>query len=679
MSNELTRRAAAAAFILLAFGAPAVADPAGEQAVRDFVARINAADGWTATVGTVRSDGDDTIAEGFVASREDPHVSIGAARLKLGGFRQGDGNAFTASAIKLEGFTVNVSADYGGNSQSFDYTLPSASVEGVSIPSTAGLSFDLKHMMRSVGELYTVMAKTEYHAFSVPIVTGTQTITPAGAGGTTVAHFAYRDLTADGLADGVFSGMKAGPITYDLDLPEGSGRVSFKMENVSAGRMDVGAMARIFDPAQYVGGHGDGVWHEIASDLTYSGISGTGPDGVTFHLGGITLAKMDGRQPDKPFADAFDQLLDPSIPDAQKSEMAPEALLAIYAPWRLGSMKVDSLSVAAPSQHASFDLGSMEMTNLSNEGIEGFSLSGMRGTGPEGFGSLDRLDLNGLVFPDVQAFIEMEKNKQAGMPVTREDVHKMLVAMPRLAHFGVHGVAGGLSPAEAVTLGDFTIDLADWNDFFAGTTDVRVNDLYIPSSLIKRDPKAAEVFSALGFERLVLGASLDHDWSSTAGTDEAALKVSVENGGDVSLSYKITGLTEDWIYNAIEASQSENKEVMMMAMLGQLGLAHLSLVVNDQTLVDRAFKAAVVAQHLNVGVDEYKKQTSDALPFILSSMVPPPVAERFSGPVQAFLEGGRKLMAEIAPPAPILIPDLMGGMIDPVGLMNRLNLTVQTQ
>jgi hypothetical protein len=255
----------------------------------------------------------------------------------------------------------------------------------------------------------------------------------------------------------------------------------------------------------------------------------------------------------------------------------------------------------------------------------------------------------------------------------------MLGAMPRLSHFGLHGVAGGRSPSEAVTLGSFTIDLADWNDIFAGTTDVRLSELYIPRVLLQRDPKSAEVFGALDFERLVLGLSLDQDWSPSEGTADLTLTKTIENGADITVSYSIAGLTEEWVYQAIQASQDKDNEIAMMALLGQLGLSHLAITVDDKSLVDRAFKAAVVMQGLQVDAQEYKRQTQDALPLLLSSLVPPLIAGRIIGPVQAFLEGGRKLVAQVAPPEPILLPELMGGLIDPVGVLDRLQLTITTE
>ena len=66
-----------------------------------------------------------------------------------------------------------------------------------------------------------------------------------------------------------------------------------------------------------------------------------GPNGATFRLENIRLGKLEGRQPEQPFVDAFDKLMDPTIsPEEKTKDFDPSALLAFYAPWRLGTFSM---------------------------------------------------------------------------------------------------------------------------------------------------------------------------------------------------------------------------------------------------------------------------------------------------------------------------------------------------
>jgi hypothetical protein len=99
-------RAALAALAILAGvglggGGPASADPASEALLRGFVAWVDASPDWSASVGDVRSDGRDTVAENLVFTRDDPHVAIRVETLGLKDLRARAGGGFETAAVTL--------------------------------------------------------------------------------------------------------------------------------------------------------------------------------------------------------------------------------------------------------------------------------------------------------------------------------------------------------------------------------------------------------------------------------------------------------------------------------------------------------------------------------------------------------------------------------------------------
>ena len=224
------------------------------------------------------------------------------------------------------------------------------------------------------------------------------------------------------------------------------------------------------------------------------------------------------------------------------------------------------------------------------------------------------------------------------------------------------------------------MDFADWNEIYAGATDIRLDSLSIPRRLLELDPQATEIFDTLGYDTLTLGMSLSDRWDPNTGTDDATWTFALKDAADLELSYSLTGLTIDWLMRATAAAgASEDQNAAMMAMVSELGVASARLSVTDRSLLDRGFGVAAQKQGLTIDGAAYREQMRAALPFIISAAVPAEVAKLVTAPLQAFLGGGQKLLAIVAPPAPITIPDLMAGAADPTALPSLLNMTLTTE
>lgn len=656
----------------VAAAAPANADPASEALLGAFIDNVDASPDWTASAGLIRSEGGRTIGEGLVFSRLEPDVSVSIERLNLDDLRARDGGGFAASSMEMTGGAVI--------SGIIDYAIPSASARDVSAPDMAGISLDPHRMMTSIAQVYSAVASAEFADFRIPEATSTQRQAGTEQGGPATVRATYRDIESNWLRDGVLDRIMSGPTFFVVERP-GEGETGFEMRSMTAERLDLGGFARIFDLSHYRNGRGDGIWRPLISRIGYSGISGSGPEKVSFGLEGVVIENVEGRQPEKPFTALWDRLLDPAIPDDAKSDLALETVRETYSSWRAGALRIDGLSLDAPVEQSQFSLGGISAAGLSTEGIESFNLSNLRATTPTGFAALQKLEFAGLVFPDMRAtmkFAALETDADAGEHAGT--IRSTFAALPRISHVGVKGAAGGESEAKAVTLQDFALDFGDWHNLFARSTDLRIDGLRIPRDLMQLDPKTAEIVDTLGYQEFVLGMSLADRWSPDAGTDDGRWTFTMQNAGDVELAYTLTGVSEDWVLRATAAAgRTEGKEAALNAMLAELGLNGATLKVTDRSLLDRAFGAAAKKQNLTVTGSAYREQLRGALPFLLSAAVPANLTKLLSAPLQAFMAGGQTLIAEIAPLAPIPLTDIVAGMNDPMALPERLGVTLRSE
>ena len=665
-------RRAAAVFVVLLCGAlpaaPAWADQRSEALIEDFVAWVDSSPDWSASVGDVRSRGRDTIAEGLVLSRADTGTSIKIDTLRIKDLNGRDDGGFTATGIWLDGAAIAA--------KNLDYVIPSAKVESVTMPGMQGLSFDPRHMMTFIAQAYSALANAQFSNLSIPEVHGTSKKIVAETGDVTSADFQYRDIAVAGLADGIVGRTAVGPISIRVSGP--GGIFDLTVQSATSDHTDLGALAHVFNPAEYQDGHGDRIWKPILSSLNYSGISGSGPDGLSFKLDEIALEKLDGRQLDKPFTDIWDKLLDLTTPQDSKTDISID-LLGSYAAWRLGALNLRGLRFDAPTKSVAVSLDDLSLSGISADGVDKLTLSGLSGRNADTFLKLGSLDLSGFVAPNMEgliAFAALEKNVDPQMHA--ETIMKTFAALPRLDHLGLSNAAAGKDQGDAVALDSLSLDFRNWNDIFAGTTELSVSGVKVPPHLL--GPSIADLVKRLNYNDLVLGLSLSDRWSPDTGTDNADWQLTLRDGGNLNFSYALTGLTKDWLVKATAAAaDAKDSKAAMNAMLDELRLEHAAVSVTDKSLLERAFTFAADAQKLDVDGQTYMKQMRAAFPFLISAALPPTLSKLLSKPVQDFLAGGQQLVAEIVPASPLSMAEFLTAADDPMALPKFLNLQLDTK
>jgi hypothetical protein len=680
----MIRRATATALLLACLGTPAFADGQSEALLRGFLQRIDATADWSASAASIRSEGSDTVAEGVTFARKDPNVSIGVKEIRVTGLAERPDGGITAESIGVKDGSVASEMTAPPNTPvSFEYKVPTASVKNLSFPGVAEISFDPHHMMTFAGQIYSLWAKAEFTDFSVPELSGSahQTVPGSEPAKTIVTTFDCRNLASSGMRDGVVADTTGGPISFAITNPDQE-TVKFEVKSVDGQRMDMGALAHVFDQREYRDGRGDGVWRPLFSKISYSGFTGSGPEGVTFGLKEVAIENVDGRQPEKPFTDDFDKLMDPAWASSATPEDILDIVLNMYSAWRVGTMRMDGLSIEAPSESASFSLGGITVSGLSNEGIDSFILKSLSGKSPEGFGSLDSFEFAGFRFPDVATLMKFAALENDAPPEKHEEVMRAtFAALPRLAHFAVTGVRAGMSEAESVSMKSLSLDFKDWNDIFAQSTEMKIDDVEVPRSLANLEPQAEQMLDQLGYDKLIYSMSLSDRWTADAGTDDATWTFSMKDAANIEVSYSLIGVTVDWMLKATAtAGRTEGSEAALMAMLNDIRLKSAALKVTDRSLLDRGFGVAAKMQNLNIEGSAYREQMRGALPFLLSAAVPPEITKLLSAPLQEFLAGGQTLVAEIAPAEPIPLPELAQAKeTDPALLAQQLGLKLRSE
>jgi len=671
--RAMISRIAAAGFFLAVAVAPAAASSESEGLVRDFIAWVDSSPDWSASVNVVRSDAEDTYAEGVVISRDQPRISISIESLRLEDLRARDGGGFAASKIAMNGGAIV--------SDTVESKIPSGTITNISMPSLGGAALDTKHLMTSIARFYTLAAEGTLEELDIPELQISQRGPPTGTDQPIEVKVVYRGLSITDLSDGILHHQEIGPMTVSSTGPGDGETFQFQVDKVEADRFDLGAVARILDPSAYRDGRGDNIWRPLISRGVYRGVSGSGGHGGTFKVDEIAIENIDGRQPEKPMTDVWDHLMDPDVPQDAKNDLAVDAVTGLFSAWRVGTVRVDGVSVDVPKDDVSFSLRSASLTGWSSAGWDSFIVDKLRGSSPDGFLSLGSMELAGFVAPNFKALMQFAAlDKNIDIAKHAAVIKETFAALPRLAHFGLHDLAAGKSATDAGSLGNFTLDFRDWSSIWAGTTELKLDHLSIPRRLLELDPETTEIFDHLGYDELVFGMSISDHWNSEAGTDDATWTFSMKDAADAEFSYSLTGLSLDWLMRATAAAAAaEDSQAAMMAMANEIKVASAKFSITDRSLLDRAFGVAAEKQGLNVEGSAYREQMKAALPFLISAAVPAEIAKLITEPVQAFLAGGQRLDAIAAPATPLGVMDLVGAAENPMTLPDMLHLTLKSE
>ena len=156
-----------------------------------------------------------------------------------------------------------------------EYSIPSAAVWNISMPSLAGVVIDPAHLMTSMSRFYTLAAEGSFDELSIPEMSSTQRQTAPerdGADGN-------QDRLPEQLGDRHGRRRAAPPggrARSRISIGRSaSAEFEFEIEKAEADRIDIGAFAHIFDASAYRDGRGDNIWRPVLSRVVYGKMTGT--------------------------------------------------------------------------------------------------------------------------------------------------------------------------------------------------------------------------------------------------------------------------------------------------------------------------------------------------------------------------------------------------------------------
>jgi len=191
-----------------------------------------------------------------------------------------------------------------------------------------------------------------------------------------------------------------------------------------------------------------------------------------------------------------------------------------------------------------------------------------------------------------------------------------------------------------------------------------VEGITIPSALFP--PDSAFKPDSLGYDKLVLDVSWDGSRDLKAKTVTIRdFTLSIENGGDLSVEGVLGEVPDARKLNDPNAAQDVTKTQ----------LHNLTIRYDDKSLAGRVLD--FLAKQQNLSRDDYAKQISAALPFLLAAINNPPFQNQVAAAVGGFLQDPKSLTIDMAPDAPVSGDDLITlAKTQPGAIPDKLKATV---
>ena len=231
----------------------------------------------------------------------------------------------------------------------------------------------------------------------------------------------------------------------------------------------------------------------------------------------------------------------------------------------------------------------------------------------------------------------------------------------RLAGFDVTnqpGEAGGFSA-------EFGVE-----EFFVDTT-------------VNAESDGAAVMSEIGYPQLTGDMSGSATWDTASGElSLAPLLLRVEDAGELSLAYTITGYTPDFVQSLAQLQQqmaadpeSQAGGMAMIGLISQLYLNSAEIVFEDGSLTERLLD--YYAGENGQSRDELLNSLVGMLPLALGYLNNPEFQAEVSEAVEAFLRDPQSLTIAVSPPEPVPATQIVGAAMGaPQTLPAVLDLTV---
>lgn len=620
-----------------------------ETAISDWVAAIDAASEWSAGFADISYDeaSDTAFVSGLTIAYTAAGLTLSFEPITIAGFAEAADGTFGANTIATDGATVT--------GEDFDASLSDIRYEGID-----GLNGDFDELAAwDPRRPFTSMMRAYAHFLDIRLAhaeIGSMSMTAENHGEQLL--FSYEDVALEGWGDGKIESVTTGPLT--MAAAGGAEPFSMTVAGTEARGIDYAAFMRIYNPDQYAGGVGDGIWRNAAEFVGYDTlVFDTREAKLTF--GALSVEDFRVRQPERSFNEFFDRaMLTPNAQVAPTSEEA-RAILGYLSSFAVGSTSLTDVDVEA-EDGGTGHLGEVRLIDASIEGLGEFSLHDVS-VSPPGRGKVDigRIAVGGIVFPSLEALVEAAKAEEAG---EKFDYAKLAT---ELAFFEASAIDVDVPEGPHVTLGKARLDLGNYIGAIPTLLALEIVDADLPVDAIE-EPKARALWQALGYERIRGNFGGRLAWNGTAKTVAIdGLRFSIDGVATLSLSAVLDGLSREALGN-LEGLPEE---------LGGLNLVRGRLSLEDYAVLDRWIdqQAAMTGNQ----PEALRQHFATMLAEITSGVGDVGFQEQLQRVVEASVMAPGSITATAAPSGPVPLEVLLAvSQMAPASLPDLLGLTIET-
>jgi hypothetical protein len=633
------------------------ADQASEALVRGWIDNLDKSPEWKAAAASITSQGAATVIAGLAIGREDGSVSLAGEELRFDDLASG-ANGLSASAITAK--------NLGVTGKPWAFMIPKVEATGFASPAFDGWVYDPKTPATSLAKLYTVLAKTRLDLLSMPEASFNQEIEVTG-GAPLKSTARYADVRYEGLANGKLKLQSIGKLESHSPMASGVPTMTFTIEGMSARNTDLAAFARVVDPDAYAGGKGDGKWVPAVEGGTYGKVTVLADGKPVTTIADISFGEMAVRQTNKPFVAALDELILKS-PNQNEDEVL--ALLQEHLSNFVGWFKLSSVTMSDLKADfldgGKLSLAKASIADVSPDGMKRFALEDFNAEGTGGKFGLKLFEL-------ADVYMELGKfssDQSKGQPLDTARAGKIAGSVfelfPKIGKIAIEGVTlSGLGP-EALSLESFLQTGTYDGGAIAADTKTELKNLVIPSAVLRATPEAAQIFDALGYDRLAIAGSGVQTYDKALGAFSDQSRIAVENAGALALYLAFGGLTPERIkavmIPVVSARTGADPDPQaMIAAADGITFNGFSLRFEDASLTKRLVTFAAKMQNMD-------EQTTIAnatamLQLGLSQAQSPDFAQKTVAALGAFLKEPKSLTLALKPPAPVGVQQML--QLDP--------------
>ena len=625
------------------FASAAGAETAGAEAVRAWLATIDASPQWSAKFASLEdAAGRVTVTDLVIKSETGTEAEITFDRLAVRGYAAGAKGGFSAREIRVGNLAFAAGP--------LRYRIQGFVLKGLGVPAF-NVGLDPEHLFTSIAKAYTAFSTVRLASARIERIDLDQTVDGV------TQQVSYGSMWLSGFRNGRLDAISMNEVAGTTK--DDGATMQFRIGATEIAGVDFAAFARFLDPDAYKDGVGDETWRQAMKIVSYGDIS-IGTDTSKTTIDRLVMRDFRVRQPRKSFAPYFDELFaNPDMDEDAVGDLMAEHGLDFFSGLSIGEVAVTGIDGAGEKNQKvtlkEFAIRDISLASIGEIGFRGADIA----TEESGKIRVDAFKLGNIVMPSVEvirAAIAAEKAGETPDPMT---------LIPQLGFLDLLGVAA-LPPEQTLegTLKRLRIDLANYISGVPMSGAADVNALELPVAVLP-DDDTRTMLEALGYTTLGIDFGYRFDWKEDGGIFTVRdLRLGLRDIGEASMDLTLGGLTPEMI------ADRENVEALAL-----LTFEDARITVTDRSITDKLL--AFYAAKKSAKPEDFRKALADGLPLILLALNSgdSDLAARAAKAASTFISNPGTLTVTIKPKQPIPMMALAMAMKEsPADLPNLVTI-----